>query len=652
MLASKRTRWIALFTLTAINLLNYIDRYIFSALLPAIKDDLKFTDTELGLLGSAFLISYSVASPVFGWLGDRGGRSKIMASGVGLWSLATGFSGVFTTFGGQFATRALVGLGESVYSVIAPSSIADYFSKTSRGKVFAIYSGAIPVGSALGYVIGGQLEPILGWKKAFYVVGFPGLLLALVLFFLPDPSRGDSERQHHGESKAQEDWPLKRVYASLFRNGGFITTVLGYAAYTFVVGGMAFWMPSYLVRYFSVSLEDANTQFGALTVAGGFIGTLLGGWWSDRIEKHKGNGFLKVSVYSMIFSVPLFFFALSLNDYFAFMTALFFLEVALFLCISPLDAAVISYVRPQTRATAMALNIFLIHALGDGISRTMMGAVSDAQGLQAAILILPWVLVLAAVCWLLGLVFFFQAVPWPNGALTIARWQAHRGYRPDASVQENTLKAFRLARAAGAEMLECDVHVTKDRRAVVFHDADLKRLAGSDEKVRDLMLEEVRTKTGAPSLRELLEDSESPRLLNIELKTAARSRGEGLEEAVVRDVRELRAESRVMISSFNPYALRRIAKLAPEIPRALLVTKRGDTLNKIYLRQMWLGFWSRPHALHLDDPMFSAERSERWLERGLPLVAWTVNDLSRARELFGYGVRSVISDRYFRDPPI
>jgi MFS family permease len=649
---AKRTRWIALFTLTAINLLNYIDRYIFSALLPAIKDDLKFTDTQLGLLGSAFLISYSIASPLFGWLGDRGGRSKLMAGGVGLWSLATGFSGVFTTFGGQFATRALVGLGESVYSVIAPSSIADYFSRTSRGRVFAIYSGAIPVGSALGYVIGGQLEPILGWKRAFYVVGFPGILLALILFFLPDPARGHSEREHHGESKTQEAWPLKRVYSSLFRNGGFITTVLGYAAYTFVVGGMAFWMPSYLVRYFAVSLEDANTQFGALTVAGGFIGTLLGGWWSDRIEKRAGNGFLKVSVYSMIFSVPLFLFALSLNDYFAFMAALFFLEVALFLCISPLDAAVISYVRPQARATAMALNIFLIHALGDGISRTLMGAVSDAQGLQAAILLLPWVLVIAAICWLLGLIFFFQPVPWPQGALKIARWQAHRGYRPDANVQENTLKAFRLARNAGAEMLECDVHVTKDKRAIVFHDADLKRLAGRDEKVRDLTLEDMRAKTGAPSLRELLEDSESPRLLNIELKTAARTKGEGLEEAVVRDIRETRAESRVMISSFNPYALRRIAKLAPEIPRALLVTERGNTLNKIYLRQMWLGFWSRPHALHLDDPMFTASRSDRWVERGLPLVAWTVNDLARARELFNYGVRSVISDKYFRDPPV
>ena len=162
---NSRVRWIALIALTGINLLNYIDRYIFSALLPPIQKELGFTDTDAGILGSAFLFAYVIASPLFGYLGDRSRRPRIMAGGIAIWSAATAFSGLATTFLGQFVTRAAVGFGESAYSVIAPTTIGDYFSKKSRGKVFAIYSGAIPVGSALGYVMAGILEPAVGWQK-------------------------------------------------------------------------------------------------------------------------------------------------------------------------------------------------------------------------------------------------------------------------------------------------------------------------------------------------------------------------------------------------------------------------------------------------------------------------------------------------------
>lgn len=646
---SSRTRWIALIVLTGINLLNYIDRFIFSALLPAIKADLKFTDTELGILGSAFLFAYVFASPLFGWLGDRSGRSRIMSVGVGVWSVATAFSGVFTSFIGQFLTRATVGFGESAYSVIAPSTIADYFAKKSRGRVFAIYSGAIPVGSALGYVIGGWLEPRLGWRHSFFVVGVPGLILAAILFFLHDPERGSSE-----ESLADlEHLPrhtVPEIYQGLLKNGGFMLTVLGYAAYTFVVGGMAFWMPSYLVRYFSVTLEAANVQFGALTVVGGFIGTLLGGTIADRIERRSGNGFLKVSVLSAALSVPLFFLALSLREYSSFMAALFILEVALFLCISPLDAAVISYVRPAWRSTAMALNVFLIHVLGDGISRTLMGMVSDATELRDAIGILPWALMIAGVLWLIGFVAFFQPLPWPQRGLKLPRWQAHRGFRPEGlTVVENTLEAFRQAKAAGAVMSECDVRLTSDDEAVVFHDDDLKRLTGLPESVSELTAADMSKYAQAPTLLQLLTDPLAPEMINIELKSKAAWRGEGLEEAVVKVVREAKAEERVIVSSFNPFALRRIAKLAPEIPRALLATDENDPSNRLYLKKMWLGFWARPHMLNLDHEMIAPARIERWADRGLGVAAWTVNDPARARALIKMGVRGVISDRIFTD---
>jgi MFS family permease/glycerophosphoryl diester phosphodiesterase len=650
-MSSKKVRWIALAVLTGVNLLNYIDRYIFSALLEPIKRDLGFSDTQLGLLGSAFIFAYLFVSPVFGYFGDRGGRSKVMAMGAALWSFATALTGLATGFMSQLAARVAVGVGESAYSVIAPTTIADHFSRAARGKVFAIYSGALTVGSAFGFVLGGWLEPIVGWRHAFFVVGVPGLLLAVILFFLPDPKRGgDKSEAALGEgavAEAAHDAPTlsqKQVYRKLFANGALLSTILGYAAYTFVVGGMSFWMPSYIVRYFDISLTKGNLYFGGVTVVGGFIGTLLGGLWADRIERRTGNGYLKVAVWSMVFAAPLFWFAIQQREFMGFIGALFVMEIALFLCISPLDAGVVSSVRPAFRATAMALNIFLIHFLGDGISRTLMGAISDASDLRTAVASLASVLVLAGVIWGLGIVLFWHALPWPKSALRLARLQAHRGYRPDGRVQENSLEAFRLAREAGAEMIELDVQLAADGEAVVFHDEDLRRLgSGRSERVLDLSSSEMKALVGAPRLSEVLSDPSVPSLVNIELKWG-RVRGGLLEQAVAEAVRASGSESRVLFSSFNPFVLRRLSKLMPEVPRALLVSQEPHRLNPVWLQRMWLGAFARPHLIHVDEGMVTAKRLELWQERGIPVAVWTVNDRARVEELLALGASSVISD--------
>jgi glycerophosphoryl diester phosphodiesterase/sugar phosphate permease len=651
---SKRAAMTILVVLTCVNLLNYIDRYIFSALLEPIKRDLGFSDTQLGLLGSAFIFSYLLISPVFGYFGDRANRPRIMAFGAALWSLATALTGVVSSFTTQMLARVTVGVGESAYAVIAPGTIADHFPKEARGRVFAVYSGALTVGSALGFMLGGWLEPIVGWRHAFFIVGGPGLVLAAVLFFLRDPRRGgtvehrDAEITEHDTSGAITSLSQKQVYSKLLRNGGLFATILGYAAYTFVVGGMSFWMPSYIVRYFDISLTKGNLIFGGLTVIGGFIGTLIGGWWADRTEKHSGNGYLKVAVCSMVLASPLFYLAVTRNDFTQFAVALLVMEIALFLCISPLDVAVVSFVRPEFRATAMALNIFLIHFLGDGISRTMMGAISDASDLRTAVAFLVWVLGLAGLIWLWGLVRYWQPMAWPKGALTLPKLQAHRGFRPEAHVIENTLEAFRLAKKAGAEMIELDVQLTKDGEAVVFHDEDLRRLAKSPERLLDLTAAEIKSRVNAPLLKEVLRDADVPSRLNIELKWA-KVRGGGLEEAVVRDVTASHAEGRVLFSSFNPFVLRRLAKLAPNVPRALVVTEEDDPRNHYLLKRKWLGFLARPHLLHLDHAMITEKRLVNWQDRRIPVVAWTVNDSGRARELLALGVESVISDAFINE---
>ena len=438
------------------------------------------------------------------------------------------------------------------------------------------------------------------------------------------------------------------VYKRLFTNGSYLFPVLGYAAYTFVVGGLAFWMPSYIVRYFEgVSLEKGNLVFGGVTVVGGFVGTALGGWLADRVDRRSGNGYMKICVLSMVLAVPLFAYLLTLRDFQTFAYVLFVMEVALFMCISPLDAAVVNAVKPELRSTAMALNIFLIHALGDGISRPLMGSVSDAHGLSYAASMLPWALSVAGFVWAYSLIAHSLPMTWPSGAFKIPRFQAHRGYRPEAHVQENTIAAFRLAKSAGAEMVECDVQLSQDGEVVVFHDETLERLGGSTEKVVDLSAIELAKKTKAPRLEELLMDSASPLLVNIEIKSSEARGRSGVEAKAVEVVKRAGAEGRVLFSSFNPFVLRRLSKIAPEIPRALLVTEEPNPKNKIYLRRMWFGFLARPHLLHLDKGMLTPKRLERWTDRGLPIVAWTVNEKSEAETLEKGGIRSVITDRLF-----
>jgi glycerophosphoryl diester phosphodiesterase len=198
-------------------------------------------------------------------------------------------------------------------------------------------------------------------------------------------------------------------------------------------------------------------------------------------------------------------------------------------------------------------------------------------------------------------------------------------------------------------MSECDIHLTSDNEAVVFHDSDLKRLGGRPDFVRDLTAAQMLSYVNAPKLIDLLNDPQAPRLINIEVKSAAALRGDGLEEAAVKAVHAADASGRVIFSSFNPFALRRLAKIAPEIPRALLVSEDPDPKNRNYLKKMWLGFWARPHMLNLDQAMLTPERLERWNDRGLRVVAWTVNDAGRARALIEAGAHGVISDQLFTD---
>src|SRR5262245_32138235 len=172
---TRRQATYGLVLLTLLNFFNYIDRFILASVLPRVKTDLVLSDFQLGLLSNGFLVAYFLTSPLFGRLGDRGSRTKLVAAGVAAWSVATALAGFARSFGQLFSARAFVGVGEAAYATISPSLMSDYFPKETRGRAFAIFYVAVPVGAAVGFVLGGLIEHAFGWRAAFYAVGFPGI---------------------------------------------------------------------------------------------------------------------------------------------------------------------------------------------------------------------------------------------------------------------------------------------------------------------------------------------------------------------------------------------------------------------------------------------------------------------------------------------
>lgn len=388
----------ALGLLLAVNMLNYIDRQVLFAVFPLIKIDLRLSDTALGFLGSAFMLSYLLFAPLFGWLGDHWSRTRLASGGLVLWSLATALAGFAPGYRTLLAARATVGVGEASFGTVSPGLVADFFPKERRGKILAWFYVAIPVGSALGYLLGGALGQRFGWHAAFLLVGLPGLLLAVPIALLRTPPRGgDNAVQQIPEGTAASG------YAALFRNRSFVCNTLAMAAMTFAIGGLAQWLPSFLYRFHLLGVAQGNTLFGATTVMAGILGTLAGGWLGDRWQKKSGRGYLLVSGWGFLLGTPFAVWAILAPGLTSCMSAIFIAEFFLFLNTGPLNTVILNVTNPAVRAMAFAVNIFFIHALGDAVSPSILGWLSDRWGLRSALLITPGAMLLAGLfCFICG----------------------------------------------------------------------------------------------------------------------------------------------------------------------------------------------------------------------------------------------------------
>ncbi len=399
----KTQAYLVLLILTTINFLNYIDRQIIYAVFPLIKQDMLLSDKQLGLIGSAFVIIYLITSPIFGRLGDLVSRKGIIALGVGLWSLATVGASIAQNYSQLLLARSLVGIGEASYVVTAPTLISDYFGRERRGKALSFFVMALPVGSALGYILGGHLGEIYNWRSAFLIVGFPGLLMVLLCLKISEPKRGavDDTLIYEPSPDSIQIRDLKQDYITLLRNKQFVTAVLGLTAYGFALGGLGAWVPTFLHRINGLPLGLANKLFGIVLIASAFLGTLTGGYIGDYFLKYTKKAYFLTSSIGMLIGVPILITAILSRNPSVYWPAVFF--TAFFLSFTVvLNAAIINAVHPRIRSTAMSVNIFIVHLFGDAVSPPMIGWISDISDLKTAIMLTPIMIAVGALILLLG----------------------------------------------------------------------------------------------------------------------------------------------------------------------------------------------------------------------------------------------------------
>ena len=404
----------ALFLLLAINLFNYIDRQILAALEPDIRATFFAAGDvnamwKTGLLGDAFFVTYMISAPILGLLADRFSRWIIVGSAVILWSLASGGSGLAATFAILFATRICVGIGEGGYGPAAPTILADLFPIETRGRVMAIFYAAIPVGSALGYVIGGLVGARFGWRWAFYLVTPPGLLLGLLCFWQRDPRV--SAHQLAQESLRRE----LRDYVALFRTRSYLINCVAQTLMTFVTGGLGFWASAYL-RYRNQSPDVGMTIFGLITVVAGLVSTLLGGVIADRLRSRFAGSYFWVSGIGMLIACP-FFIATLYTPFPAAWVPMFFAIFFLFVNTGPSNTALANVSLPAVRATAFAVNILVIHALGDVQAFWLLGYIGGHTNMHVAFLFVSGIIFFSGVAWLIGVKY----LPADTAAVETAR---------------------------------------------------------------------------------------------------------------------------------------------------------------------------------------------------------------------------------------
>lgn len=373
--------WYALLILFLINTVNFFDRLIIGAVGEPIRREFELSDTSLGLLSTAFTLLYAFVGIPFGRLADRVPRKRILAAGVFVWSLLTFASGFARNFTQIFLLRLGVGVGEASCAPAATSLISDLFPEDKRARAMSIFMLGLPVGIALSFAVSGWVSQAYGWRTAFFVAGFPGLLLAAAALFIREPLRSDAPTVASTTSFSWE--PFRRVFSSQT----MFWLILSGAVHNFSLYALSSFMTPYLMRFHDLDIRDANII--AMLVNGIFTlpGLIFGGIAGDLAKRWRTNGGLIVVAAATLLSVPLFYTGIMAE---AGSTTVFLLAMgsafALMYFYYSITYATIADITPrELRGTAMAVYFMAMYLLGGALGPYVVGAMSDHFTRNAAI---------------------------------------------------------------------------------------------------------------------------------------------------------------------------------------------------------------------------------------------------------------------------
>jgi len=372
---AQKYSWYALGLLTLIYVLNFLDRTLIYILFTPIKKEMAFSDLQLALLGTtSFVIFYTLLGIPFGRLADRTVRKNVIAIGLAIWSLFSGLTGFAHGFWPIFFCRVMVGVGEATLGPAALSLLSDYFPPRMRATVQSVYSSGIAIGGGLAFFLGGWIAQAYGWRWAFYLLGFPGLVLALLTFLLREPARGRTETT----VTQPADWTL------LFKSPRLLLLYGGYAFVGLASNNLGIWGATFFVRVHHFSLLVVGTAAGILSIAVGLPAMIIAGAVSDRLKNR-----MALTTWTAVLSIPLWI-GLLFSDNVPLLIAM---NVVLYglavLWVGPATADVHDIAGPHLRGLAIGVFFSIVNIMAYGIGSPLIGKISDVAGMRYALLVCP-----------------------------------------------------------------------------------------------------------------------------------------------------------------------------------------------------------------------------------------------------------------------
>jgi len=397
----------ALIVLCVINLLNYVDRYAISSVLKEIGEAFTVDSEALGFANSVFLFSFMIFAPIISLIVDglKIKRKWIIAPGIIIWSLATALGGFAESYTQLIITRAFIGIGEASYVATAAGIISDIFPRKWRNIVLMFFYLFIPVGAGLGFILGGVISDIFdSWRYSFYIVGFPGIIFAILALTIKEPPRGNSEE---GISSEQLTNYLKQHvraidFINIFKIKSWVFGTLGMAMMTFAMGGLGFWIATFTRYKFGLHAEEAGFLTGIIAIVAGITGTVTGAIIGEFWQKRNSRGYFLISGITMLMGFPLTVFCIYTNNLTVLIASLFIAQFFIFFSTAPGNVIILNVTPPKIRVAAFAINVLIIHLIGDAFSPPLMGHISGKTINESGMIIASFAMIISGLVYLFG----------------------------------------------------------------------------------------------------------------------------------------------------------------------------------------------------------------------------------------------------------